>query len=243
MKAMILAAGLGTRLGAITEHTPKCLVPVKGKPLLAHTIEHIKALGISSIVINTHHHAAQVEAYLKEHNNFGVEIQLSFEPELLETGGGLLRARPFFESEDEIIVHNADIYHSLDLMKFIEIHRSRDAVATLLVMQRESSRCLLFDQQMNLVGRAIAGKPDEIMSNNPVMYTFAFSGIQIVTQAFFDYCTRLPARFSIIEGYFEAARAGKSVSGAVINGLWSDVGTPERLALLDGQPPKLQSKI
>jgi NDP-sugar pyrophosphorylase family protein len=232
MKAMILAAGLGSRLGEITKSTPKCLVEVNGMTLLEHVINQLKAVGISSIIINTHYLAEQVQDYLKEKNNFEINIQLSHETELLETGGGIVKARQHFIDQGDFLVHNADVYHSLDLSALIAAHQRKSPLATLLVMKRESKRYLIFDQAQHLIGRMAASGESTLAQDAPVQDLYAFSGIQIISPRLFPYLEGLPEKFSIIEGYLKAVAAGGVVKGFLVEGHWSDVGTPERLQAL-----------
>ena len=232
MKAMILAAGLGSRLGEITTSKPKCLVEVNGVTLLEHVINQLKAVGISSIVINTHHLAEQVKDYLKKKNNFEIEILLSYEIDLLETGGGIFKARQHFIDQGDFLVHNADVYHSLELSALIAAHQHKSPLATLLVMKRESKRYLIFDQAQHLIGRMTASGESILAQDAPVQDLYAFSGIQIISPRLFPYLEGLPEKFSIIEGYLKAVAERGVVNGFLAEGFWSDVGTPERLQAL-----------
>ncbi len=234
MRAMVLAAGLGTRLGEITQKIPKCLVPVRGKTLLAHTIDRLKAVGVDYVVINTHHFAEQVERYVAEQNNFGITVHLSNEPVLLDTGGGIYKARGHFEGERDFFVHNADVFHFLDLKRLLAQHRESSSTATLLVMPRQTSRYLVFDSENNLVGRVIKGEEPQLVRDTAVQNLYAFSGIHVVSPALFGHLASFPEVFSIIDGYFEAVRHGAMVHAHLVaEGDWSDVGTPERLAAVN----------
>jgi NDP-sugar pyrophosphorylase family protein len=232
MKAMILAAGLGSRLGEITKTMPKCLVEVGGVTLLEHVVEQLKAVGVSSIVVNTHHFAEQVQQYLKDKKNFEIDIQLSHETDLLETGGGIFRARQHFINHGDFIVHNADVYHSLDLAALIAAHQQKLPLASLLVMKRESKRYLIFDQGQHLIGRMAASGESTLAHDAPVQELYAFSGIQIISPRLFPYLEGFPEKFSIIDGYLKAVAAGATVKGVLMEGDWSDIGTPERLLSL-----------
>lgn len=232
MKAMILAAGLGTRLGEITKSIPKCLVEVNGVTLLEHVVTQLKAVGVRTIVINTHHFAEQVAAFVQSKDRFGIEVHLSPEEELLETGGGILNARNYFSDQKDFIVHNADVYHGLDLSALISAHHQKSPLATLLVMKRETKRYLIFDQEQHLIGRMGVGSEPTIVQDALVQELYAFSGIQIINPRLFHYLEGLSQKFSIVEGYLKAVTEGGTVRGFLAQGEWSDVGTPERLNAL-----------
>src|SRR5579871_5489953 len=159
MKAMILAAGLGTRLRPLTNDRPKALVELNGRTLLEITIERLKSFGIREMIVNVHHFADLVVSYLKANANFGIRIEVSREDDLLlDTGGGLKKASWFFLEEnatEPFFLHNVDVLSSIDLRQMLAAHKSSSALATLAVMQRLSSRQLLFDQNNLLVGRRI----------------------------------------------------------------------------------------
>ena len=151
MKAMIFAAGLGTRLKPLTDHMPKALVPVAGKPMLEHVIEKLKATGFDEIVINVHHFAQQIIDFLKANNNFGIKIWISDETEeLLDTGGGIKKTAHFFD--EPFLVHNADILSNVDLKALYDYHLTSGNDATLLVSSRKTVRYLLFDDANRLCG-------------------------------------------------------------------------------------------
>ena len=151
-QAMIFAAGLGTRLKPMTDTMPKALVPVGGKPLLAHVIERLQAAGYERLVINVHHFADQIERYLRVNQNFGLDIAISDERELLlDTGGGLKKAAPLFDPDEPILIHNVDILDNVDYDWLYRQHQS-DEDAVLLVSRRKTKRYLLFDSGMRLMG-------------------------------------------------------------------------------------------
>ncbi len=194
-RALIFAAGLGTRLKPLTDTMPKALVPVCGKTLLQRTIETLKATGIDHMAVNVHHFSDQIMNFLKE-NKFGVDIQISDETyKLLDTGGGLLKARSQFNGIAPILIHNVDIISNADLNGLMADSAANEAVATLLVSQRETSRYLLFDEDNNLVGwknlktGELKGPAAEIIAKNSEAEKkykmFAFSGIHIVKQSIF----------------------------------------------------------
>lgn len=153
MKALIFAAGKGTRLKPFTDQHPKALAKVNGIPLLERNIKYLQSFGINDFVINIHHFGNQILDFLKENNYFDANIEISDETnELLETGGGMMFARPFLEKESHFLVMNADILTNLDITKFVDFHLSSNRMVTLAVSDRKSSRKLLFDQNKILCG-------------------------------------------------------------------------------------------
>ena len=208
MKAMIFAAGLGTRLKPITDTLPKALVPVAGEPLLSHVIRKLVSAGYDHLVVNVHHFPDLIIGYLRQHD-FGVHIDISDERDgLLETGGGVAHARPFLEGEP-FLVHNVDILSNLDLAWFRAQHRP-DALATLLVSERETSRYLLFREDGRLAGWTNVAT-GEVRSPYPDLdpsacRRLAFSGIHYMGAGIFDAMDALgmPARFPIIDFYLKA---------------------------------------
>lgn len=209
MKAMIFAAGLGTRLKPLTDTMPKALVPVAGKPLLGHVLEKLAGAGYDDITVNVHHFPEQIIKYLAD-NDFGVHISVSDERDFLrETGGGIKFARPLLECDEPFLVHNVDILSNLDLALFRSQHRP-DALATLLVSERKTQRYLLFDHDGCLAGwtniatgevRSPRGAIDP--SNYKML---AFSGVHYMSQGIFDAFDRLGfgERFSIMDFYLSA---------------------------------------
>lgn len=190
MKAMIFAAGLGTRLKPITDRMPKALVPVGGQPLLYHVIGKLRDAGYTELVVNVHHFASQIRTYLDTHD-FGVKIEVSDESEaLLETGGGIAHARELLlPTEEPILIHNVDILSNLDLSWFRSQTRP-EALSTLLVSERETSRYLLFDGEMRLAGWTNVAT-GEVRSPYPDLnpnhyHKLAFSGIHNLSPAIFD---------------------------------------------------------
>jgi MurNAc alpha-1-phosphate uridylyltransferase len=230
MKAMILAAGVGSRLKQLTQSTPKCLMQAGGKTLLEHVIIKLKAAGVTELAINVHHHAEQVTSFLLTKRNFGLPIHISYESTLLDTGGGVKKVQAFFEDESAFIVHNADVYCTAPLQDLLDAHSQRNAVATLAVMKRESQRGLFFNNSMQLVGWSEESGRSAIEPTSSTL--FAFSGISICSHELFGYMSNEP-KFSIIEPFLAAARANSRVYGEVISAHdWVDIGTPENLQAL-----------
>jgi mannose-1-phosphate guanylyltransferase len=169
MKAMILAAGLGTRLRPLTDHRPKALVELAGRTLLEIMLSRLRSFGVTEVIINVHHFADMVIDYLKSNNNFGMRIEISREEVLLDTGGGLKRAAWFFledpkrntsnnsgastNRDEPFLLHNVDVISTIDLSRMLQFHKENQALATLAVQSRESSRLLLFNDQLQLCGR------------------------------------------------------------------------------------------
>lgn len=234
MKAMVFAAGLGSRLGEITQSLPKCLVDIGGQTILAHVLQQIARSGIREICINLHHHGEQIADYLKDHDNFGLRVEFSRETSLLETGGGLKKAASFFEGSEPFLLHNSDVYSDVDLSSMIAAHNHSHPLATLAVMDRSSSRRLLFDEKEELVGWENREKPArELVRNAGEVHALAFSGIHVVSPKLFDYMKDETGAFSITRTYFAAAKAGEVIRGfRMDSSFWLDVGTPERLASL-----------
>jgi mannose-1-phosphate guanylyltransferase len=174
MKAMILAAGLGTRLRPLTDDRPKALVEINGKTLLQITVERLVTFGVREIIVNVHHFADLVVTYLQSHNNFGVRIEVSREDGLLlDTGGGLKQAAWFFledpkQLDEPFLLHNVDVISNIDFSQMLKSHKENAALATLAVQSRESSRQLLFNDHLQLVGRRINGN-DSLVEGNPVI--------------------------------------------------------------------------
>src|SRR5579863_2260173 len=184
MKAMILAAGLGTRLRPLTDKKPKALVEVCGHTLLEITLSRLRTFGFQEVIVNVHHFADVVVAYLKTHDNFGMHIEISREDLLLDTGGGLKKAAWFFlEGPDEpFLLHNVDVLSDIDLARMLRVHREADALATLAVQRRDSSRQLLFGEAGQLCGRRKGtGVDDEILLPSDALKPLAFCGIHVIS--------------------------------------------------------------
>jgi NDP-sugar pyrophosphorylase family protein len=194
MKAMILAAGLGTRLRPLTDDRPKALVEVSGRTLLEITLRRLRSFGIREVIVNVHHFADLIVEYLKANDQFGMQIEISREDDLLDTGGGLRKAADFFlrnnsprgSSDEPFVLHNVDVLSSIDLRAMVKFHRERDALATLATRPRESSRQLLFDEHLQLCGRRVAEAAQAEMVR-PAWETqaLAFSGIHVVSPRIF----------------------------------------------------------
>ena len=273
MKAMILAAGLGTRLRPLTDNRPKALVEINGRTLLEITLTRLRAFGVNEVIVNVHHFADMVVDYLKFHNNFGMRIEISREDDLLlDTGGGLKKAARFFLDDscqvppDPFFLHNVDVISTIDLRRMLQFHLEHGALATLAVQSRESSRLLLFNDHLQLCGRAAHGNkavekpviPNEVrdpgkMFTQPnsdqsikpsgidTIHPLAFSGIHIISPRLLTMLIE-EGVFSIIDAYLRLAAQGEKILAFRADEYyWRDLGRPADLsqAALDLQQEKL----
>lgn len=227
-KAMILAAGRGTRLGALTEHKPKALVEIDGKPMLEHLLLKLIRSGYQEFIINVHHHGSQIIDFLQQKQNFGTRIEISDErDQLMDTGGGLQKAAHFFEVSDHFLVHNVDIVTDLDLHEFMTAHIQSGADASLAVRHRDTARNFLFDEQMRLKGwkNKQSGEtiPDGISTET--MQSYAFSGIQIIQASLLKSMTQT-GPYSLTHWYLEIMNQYDIRGFVHNNGYWNDVGKP-----------------
>ncbi len=230
MKAMIFAAGLGTRLRPITDQIPKALVPVAGKPMLQKTIEHIRQHGFKDIIINVHHHADQIEDFLSSHQNFGLNISISDERDMvLETGGGLKKASWFLNDTDPFLVINSDVVTDIDLTHIFDFHQHKKAMATLVVRERPSSRYFLFDEDMKLCGwKNVKSSETKISLKRNQYLTYAFSGIHIIDPEIF-LSIHQDGKFSIVDVYLELAKTRKLYGYLDSDSMWFDIGDIKKL--------------
>ena len=239
MKALIFAAGLGTRLRPLTDTMPKALVPVAGVPMLERVLCKLRDAGLDSFVVNVHHFAEQIERFLAEKGNFGVPVAISREErEPLETGGGIRHAAPLLASPaGRFLVHNVDILSDLDVRWFLA-QDDPSSLATLLMIDAPADRCLLFDDDMRLVGwmRNSTGevKSPYLPDFDPAKYRrYSFCGIHIVSEAVFDKMASWPEKFSIIDFYLQQAAENK-IRGVLAPDLQLiDIGSPAKLAEAD----------
>jgi NDP-sugar pyrophosphorylase family protein len=232
MKAMILAAGLGTRLRPLTNDRPKALVEIAGQTLLEITLTRLRSLGIREVIVNTHHFADLVVDYLNKNNNFGMRIEISREDLLLDTGGGLKKAAWFFEGSDEpFLLHNVDVLSSIDLARMVQFHRENAALATLAVQKRKTSRYLLFDEHGELCGRQAGDdQPPEIARPAAKTQALAFSGVHVISRRLLPLMTEQGV-FSIITSYLRLAGLGEKILAFNADSYyWRDLGKPENIA-------------
>jgi NDP-sugar pyrophosphorylase family protein len=230
MKAMVLAAGLGTRLRPLTDDRPKALVEVAGRTLLEITLTRLRSFGIREVIINVHHFADLVLQFLKTHENFGMRIEISREDVLLDTGGGLKKAAWFFlegsgGADEPFLLHNVDVISTIDLQRMVRVHNEHGALATLAVQNRKTSRYLLFDQQLQLCGRrsGLEGEP-EMVRPSPQTEALAFAGIHVISPRFLPMMTE-EGVFSIINSYLRVAGQGENILGFRADEYyWRDLG-------------------
>jgi NDP-sugar pyrophosphorylase family protein len=235
MKAMVLAAGLGTRLRPLTDDRPKALVEVAGRTLLEITLSRLRSVGVGDVIINVHHFADMVVGYLKAHDNFGMRIAVSRENVLLDTGGGLKKAGYFFlddsgRSEEPFLLHNVDVISTIDLRRVVQFHSEHQALATLAVQDRKTSRYLLFDEQLQLCGRrsGLDGKT-EMVRSSPQTQALAFSGIHVISPRLIPMLVE-EGTFSIINSYLRlAGEQEKILAFRADEYYWRDLGRLEDL--------------
>ena len=243
MKAMVLAAGLGTRLRPLTNDRPKALIEINGRTLLEITLSRLRSFGVREAIINVHHFADMIVDYLKASNNFGMRIEISRETMLLDTGGGLKKAAHFFTEdladfaqdhpsrpEEPFIVHNVDVISTIDLRRVVQVHRENSALATLVVQDRKTSRYLLFNDHLQLCGRSSGDDPPELARDCPNPLALAFSGIHVISPRLLAMLTEDGA-FSIITAYLRLAAAGEKIGAFRADEYyWRDLGKPESVA-------------
>jgi len=247
MKAMILAAGLGTRLRPLTDNRPKALVELSGRTLLEITLSRLRTFGITEVIINVHHFADLVTDYLKSNNNFGMRIEVSREEVLLDTGGGLKKAAWFFledsaRLEEPFLLHNVDVISTIDLRRMLQFHSESHALATLAVQDRETSRYLLFNDHLQLCGRRAgpsltsgptpSQRPDqkpEIVRPSVRLQPLGFSGIHVISPRLLPMLTE-EGVFSIIPSYLRLAAQGENILAfRAEEYYWRDLGRPADL--------------
>jgi NDP-sugar pyrophosphorylase family protein len=232
--AMILAAGLGSRLKPWTDYHPKALAIVNGKSLLQRNIEYLQSFGIINVVVNVHHFASQIIDAIKENKGWGSNVTISDETEeVLETGGGLIKAKDKLQTSENFVLMNCDILTNLNLDNFYTYHLENKAIATVAVAQRESSRNLLFNQNLELVGwrNNITGEekiPNKKLSFDNVM-PYAFSGVHILSNTIFD-AIPFTGKFSMIDVYLHLCKQHIVKAYNHTNDLVLDVGKPEAIA-------------
>lgn len=229
MKAMIFAAGLGTRLGELTQNQPKALVEVHGKALLWHAVEYLKQYGISEIIINIHHHGNKIREYVKTQRDFGISVYFSDETdELLDTGGGLVKASGFFDDEMPFVAYNVDVITRLNISEMLHHHQKLTALATLAVKNRITSRYFIFDDHQILCGwinKSTGQKRLYREVKNP--HELAFSGIQILSPEIFK-VNKLEGKFSLTDMYLNLAK-NYNIFAYRHDDIWFDLGKPEQI--------------
>jgi NDP-sugar pyrophosphorylase family protein len=231
MRAMVLAAGLGTRLRPLTDNQPKALVELCGHTLLEIALRRLHAAGVREVVVNAHYRAEMIADYIAAHSDFDTHVEVLHETDLLDTGGGLKNASAFFlrsthYPDEPFILHNVDVISTIDLYQMIRFHREQNALATLAVQHRPSTRSLLFDDNGKLCGRASSsGGNTELTIDG--RQPLAFSGIHLISPVIFSLLTEHGA-FSIIDAYVRLAAQGeKIVAYRDDQSYWRDLGRPQ----------------
>jgi NDP-sugar pyrophosphorylase family protein len=231
MRAMILAAGLGTRLKPLTGSTPKALIKIKNKTLLELQINKLSSEGFDRIIINVHHFADQIIDYLEENNFFNCSIEISDESKkLLDTGGGLKKASQFFSDEKPFLVYNVDILSNINLQKMMDFHLNSSSIATLAVQDRKSSRKFLFDEGNILCGWMNEKSGEKIIARDPQteLLPYSFSGVQIINPAIFKYFPNKDV-FSLVDLYLLTAKKEKICCFVHNEDAWLDLGKIENI--------------
>ncbi|PYV84341.1 MAG: nucleotidyltransferase [Acidobacteria bacterium] len=234
MKAMVLAAGLGTRLRPLTDDRPKALVEINGRTLLEITLSRLRQFGVTEVIVNAHHFAEDIVSYLSGNNNFGMMIEVSREDVLRDTGGGLKKAAHFFlnnrESRNQpFILHNVDVISTIDLARMLAFHREQQALATVAVQDRKTSRYLLFDDAGQLCGRQSQDGKTEAVRASAKLRSLAFCGIHVISPRLLDLITE-DGVFSIVRPYLRLAGTGERIVGFRADEYyWRDLGKVENL--------------
>ncbi len=245
MKAMVLAAGLGTRLLPLTNNMPKALIPVAGVPLLEIVLRRLTAAGFDEIIINAHHHSEQIINFIQKSTFPGVRIEISVEKELLDTGGGLKKAAWFFDDEQPFLLHNVDVLTDMDYSVMLNFQKSHDGLATLAVRKRKSSRYLIFDTEGRLCGWK-SEQNEEVRMAVPcrgISHDYAFSGIHVISPKLFAWFEENEV-FSIIDIYLKAAAQGAAVFAFPSDQWrWLDAGKPNDLQNAEGLAASLIAKF
>jgi len=244
MQALLLCAGLGSRMKELTKDKPKALVPLHDKPLLAWNMEKLKVAGFKKVVVNVHHFADQIEAYLKEKDNFGLEVHISDErSQLLDTGGALKAAMKYLDPTEPTLIHNVDIISDIGLMALMTAHRAGDQLATLAVRTRKTSRYLMFEEETKHLTGWTNIKTNEVKLSRittMMVSNFGFSGIHVVNPEMQSFFPEEEA-FSMIDVYLEAARNQNIQAYPHDDDVWLDVGKPENVALAEKTLEKMDS--
>lgn len=226
MKAMILAAGLGTRLRPLTNSRPKALLKINNTPLVELVLKRLIAAGVTDVVINLHHFPEQIQQFLQKKNYFHIHIQFSLEEKLLDTGGGLKKVRSFFNDDKPFFLHNVDIISDIDLPAMYEWHLQHRNLVTLAVKRRVTTRYLIFDERDRLCGWKSLRENRTIMTGTPIGKTkeLGFCGIHVISPELFSFMSE-SGSFSIMNTYLRLTAEGKPIQGfRADNFTWYDVG-------------------
>jgi NDP-sugar pyrophosphorylase family protein len=230
MKAMVLAAGVGSRLRPLTDSRPKALIELGGVPLLEHVLRRLAKAGVDGVIVNAFHLPDQVERFIARRRQAGLRIEVSREEELLDTGGGLKKASWFFDDSRPFLLHNADVLSGIDLGKLYRFHLEQGALATVSVRSRDSARLLLFDKEGRLRGRRSRAGDDWAAAPLPQAEPLAFDGVHVLSPSIF---AKLPetGAFPIMQAYLRLAGLGERIVAFRSDAYpWADIGSPEKLA-------------
>ncbi len=228
---MIPAAGIGTRLKPLTNNKPKALVEVQGAPMLQHAIKYLISFGFKDIIINVHHFAEQIYEFLEKNKNFGIHIQISDETDLLlDTGGAIKKAEPFFKNEP-FLVYNVDIFTNINIHELINCHKNSDALITMAVKDRETTRPILFDEDLNLCEwrNVLTGDKKICREPNGKLTPFGYSCVQVINPGIFD-LIHTDAPFPIIPFYLGIASKHKIKAYVHNESEWLEVGRYQNIA-------------
>lgn len=237
MKAMIFSAGLGTRFKPWTDKHPKALAVVSGKTLLQRNVEYLQQYGITNIIINVHHFPDQLIEAVKAFNCWGSRILISDESaELLDTGGGLLKAKPLFNENERFITLNADILTDLDINKLVNFHEEKKALISFGITNRKTSRYLLFDEQSRLCGwRNVQTGMERISRSSDIYIQKAYSCVVVFEYDIFSLMEAqgFSGKFSLIDVYLKLANDHVIMGYDHSGDRFVDVGKPEAIALAE----------
>jgi NDP-sugar pyrophosphorylase family protein len=243
MKAMILAAGVGSRLLPLTNEIPKALIEVGGVPMIERQIRRLQAAGVTELVVNLFHLGDQIVDFLANKNHLGLRIEFSREAELLDTGGGLKNAAWFFDASAPFFLHNVDVLSDIDLDALLRFHQTAGALATLAVQRRPGSRQLVFDRDGWLCGRETPKGMEWATGPVAAAERFGFTGIHVIEPAIFPKLAETGA-FPIVQSYLRLAGEGERIAAYRADGsYWRDIGSPERLEQARSQAARVPRPI
>lgn len=228
---MVLAAGVGSRLGPLSDASPKALLEVRGVPMLEIVVRRLIKAGVDGIIVNVFHLADKIEEFVKARRSFGIRIELSRETELLDTGGGLKKAAWFFDDGRPFFLHNADVFSEVDLGAMVRFHAGKAALATLAVRARESGRGFLFDDKGRLCGWQSIPENRTLWARGPIenAQRLAFDGIHVVSPGIFEKMAETGV-FPIRQAYLRLAGEGENIFAFRTDSyFWRDIGRPENL--------------
>jgi len=241
MKAMIFAAGVGSRLRPLTDETPKALIEIGGVPMIERVVRRLQSAGVTELVVNLFHFGDRIVEFLTSKGNFGLRFAFTRETELLDTGGGLKNAAWFFDDSRPFFIHNVDVVSDIDLPELLRTHREGGALATLAVQRRPSARLLLFDASGRLRGRETPDGLEWAAEPSSGLERLAFTGIHVVDPAIFPMMSETGV-FSILRTYLRLSGEGKLILAyRADDRYWEDVGSPEKLARARSYAAQLKS--